>query len=396
MKHLNFKSLLLIIVLSTVYAGSSAQNREYPRGGQYLTNGLWDNWFISVGAGDQVYWGNSNGGVNEFFRRSTMTYNMSLGKWITPTVGFRVQGNVTQKAQSFICGVDMNMFSVHGDVMFNLPNLFAKYREARTYQPVVFLGTGYAQNRILDGSTGKQHALIVSVGLINKFRVSRSVDLNLELAGLIAPRSFDSFIRSSKSDAQNIRADISLQASIGVTYRFGAKGFERPISVVEVDLTPYNNKISGLQDDIAIANTKAAELNAKIADLELIRQELENRKPETKIVNDGSDIKMPPISAFYNLGSSTLGPKELVILEDVSKIIKQTPTIKYKITGLIDYSTGSAALNEKLCDARIQSAYKALIGFGVKAEQLVRMEGSPASPSKNPILNRGVVVAPIL
>lgn len=383
MKNLHIKIIFAALLMAVVTV--SAQNK-HP---QYLTNRFFDNWYISVGAGEQIYWGNpwrSEKGTNNFYDRASVTYNLSLGKWMTPNTGLRLQGNFTPEAKMFGKGVIMkNMFNIHADVLFNMTNVFGGYREQRVYQPILFVGGGYGQGNLTNEACRAQ-TFTLNAGLINKFRVSKHVDLNLELAAMMAPRSFDGF--RSAPGSNEIKIDAAIQASVGVTYRFGAKGFERYVKVPEVDLTPYYNKIEELDGALSAAISKASELRKKVA-------ELESRKPEVITGAVTESVVMPAISVYYNLGSSVLGPKELVILEDVSKIISQTPGVKYSLAGLIDYSVGSVQVNEKLCQERIDATYRALISFGIKPEQLVKMSGTPASPSKNPILNRGVVIAPI-
>lgn len=385
MKILNIKTSLVALFAVAMCANVSAQEK---RGAQYLTNGFWDNWFISAGAGAQTYWGNTwatKAGTTKFEDRMSMTYNLALGKWMTPSTGLRIQGVFSPEAVAYGKDVDMNILNIHADVLFNLANSFGGYRADRVYSPILFIGAGYGQNKI---DSEKQHSFTGNVGLLNAFRVSKHVDINLELGAMFVPRSFDGFIRSTAPGSEDFKMDASFQASVGITYRFGAKGFEKYVKVPEVDLTPYNNKIKELVGEVNSANAKAAELNKKVA-------ELQNVEPVVVVAVEEPKMVMPAISTFFNIGSSVVGPKDMVQLEEIANIIKQTPETMYKISGLIDFTSGSKALNENLCKARIEAVYNTLVKFGVNAKQLVKVDGSPASPSNNPILNRGAVVSPI-
>ena len=58
--------------------------------GPYVTNGFWDNWFVTAGGGAQIYFGESDG-HGSFGKRIAHALDISAGKWITPSVGVRAQ-----------------------------------------------------------------------------------------------------------------------------------------------------------------------------------------------------------------------------------------------------------------------------------------------------------------
>ena len=57
---------------------------------QVITNPFWSNWFFSVGGGAQVLFGN-NDHIGKFRDRIAPTLNVSVGKWVTPGFGLRMQ-----------------------------------------------------------------------------------------------------------------------------------------------------------------------------------------------------------------------------------------------------------------------------------------------------------------
>jgi hypothetical protein len=60
------------------------------KNGPYVTGAFWDNWFISAGGGVQVYFGNGDNSEN-LGKRLAPALDISVGKWITPSVGVRLQ-----------------------------------------------------------------------------------------------------------------------------------------------------------------------------------------------------------------------------------------------------------------------------------------------------------------
>ena len=83
--------LLSVILLSSVLVNAQETNAvEKTKRGPYLTNRFFDNWFVSAGYGVQVYMG-ENDSHDALGRRFGSALDITLGKWITPSVGIRAQ-----------------------------------------------------------------------------------------------------------------------------------------------------------------------------------------------------------------------------------------------------------------------------------------------------------------
>ena len=112
---------------------------------QYLTNGFWDNWFIGVGGGAQVYFGEHDGAI-DLGDRIAPAFDITLGKWITPLFGVRgqfagigVKGGMVQNRGHFIeeaydgcanCYTEkFNMFNLHGDFLWNISKALSEFFE---------------------------------------------------------------------------------------------------------------------------------------------------------------------------------------------------------------------------------------------------------------------------
>ena len=93
------KKILMLLAFAGVASVASAQQTmtvtEYEviqvqDKYQVITNPFWSNWFFSVGGGAQVLYGN-NDHIGKFRDRVAPTFNVSVGKWVTPGFGLRLQ-----------------------------------------------------------------------------------------------------------------------------------------------------------------------------------------------------------------------------------------------------------------------------------------------------------------
>ena len=136
---ISVKSLIVALVM---ISGSSAAFAQHHRPKEnpfksyensYLTNRFFDNWYIGVGAGGQVFEGQDNS-RGAFRKRITSAFEVYLGKWFTPAVGMRFKMYGTRphgfsySNSPYIYGMPdrnglyrekFNMWNLHGDFMVN-------------------------------------------------------------------------------------------------------------------------------------------------------------------------------------------------------------------------------------------------------------------------------------
>ena len=169
---------------------------------QVITNPFWSNWFFSIGGGAEATFGD-NDSAGSFGKRISPTLNISVGKWFTPGLGLRLQysglqarGFTYDKGADYVKGAELkdgyykqrfDYMNLHGDVMFNLNALFGGYNQHRVYEIIPYVGAGFTHNY----SKPHREALSVNAGIINKFRISNAVDINLELSAMAAEDKFD-------------------------------------------------------------------------------------------------------------------------------------------------------------------------------------------------------------
>ena len=356
-----FIAALSVINLSTLNAQTASKSENKFK---VETNRFFDNWFISAGGGAQVYFGD-NDNKADFGKRIAPALDIAVGKWFTPGLGLRLEysglqakGLGTMNA-AYTEGVannkglykqNWNMMHLHGDVLFNLTDIFCGYREGRVYSAIPYVGLGWMHSY----DRPKTNELAATVGFINRFRLSSALDLNLEMRGTLVNDRFDGEIGSNGKEGL-------AAVTLGLTYKFKQRGFQkatvRTVStgISESDMQQLRDRLNNMQRE-----------KQRLADeLEAAR----NKKAETIV---SKELAIAPRIILFPLGKSTLSKQERVNLGYFAKLIKEGPADKvYTIVGYADNKTGSAAVNERLSKERAEAVRDALVSeFGVKASQL--------------------------
>lgn len=352
-----------------------------------ITNSFWDNWFFSLGGGASVLMGDGDH-AGSFGKRISPTLNVAVGKWFTPGVGLRLQysglqakGFTDQKDADYVRVNQFNggyykqrfdYMNLHGDVLFNLNALFGGYNRQRVYEVIPFVGAGFIHNY----TKPRREALALNVGVLNRFRLSDALDINVEFSALGTEDKFDGEIGGSRS------FDSMLNLTAGITYRFPSRGFRRPvpqlISQAELAL---------LQDNLAVMAARNAELQNALAEA---KSQPVAEVTETEVVIP-SDIA--PRTVFFSIGSSEVSPREAMNLSYLAEQMKQFPQTTYTVNGYADAATGSAEFNKQLSLKRAQAVVDVLVHkYGIAADRLKADANGGVDRFGQPILNRVVLV----
>ena len=363
---MNMKKTFILLFVAILPLLASAQKEEVKvtvveeestapwRG--FVTNKFWDNWFISIGAGGQVYFGESDS-KDDFGRRITPAFDFSVGKWLMPTLGIRAQvggftlkgltadpANIYAKGPSRVDGYykqKWQQFNVHVDGLLNLSNWIGGYRTDRFYEAVPFAGFG-----MIHGCSSVDNTKF------NKMRLSNAFDFNIEIKGSLVPQAFDGDTGGSKGEG-------ILGVTAGFTYKFNQRNFrrEKPTEIISTGVSP---------EMLSAAEAKLAE---QIRRADRLQDELNQaRKAQPQVVKE---VKAAPLAIFFNINKANITAKEMINLKYYAEIIKNNPNQVYRVTGYADKATGTPAYNQKLSEKRAQNVADALVKkFGVKASQL--------------------------
>lgn len=148
-----------------------------------VTNSFFSNWFVSAGVAGSSFFGNdepkgtSGSPFNSF--RNNVGFSVATGKWFTPGIGLRLKFNglwgkglVGEQAieDSF------KYLALQTQILFNFSNLFKGYNPTRLYNLIPYAGYGLMRNISYNDNT-----VGVSFGLLNTFRLSDKVLLNIDL-----------------------------------------------------------------------------------------------------------------------------------------------------------------------------------------------------------------------
>lgn len=363
---MKYKFLTLSLLLAGACATTlSAQDTKV----NYYTPKWSDNIFISVGGGVSSV-------MNDGFNKVTPHFSISVGKYITPTWGVRVQG---AGAWQSLCLQDVNYREhnkkyVEGnfDAMLNLSSLICGANPNRFFEVYAFAGpqvTLSKINKVTDinvnvatgettwtkgDETGMKARVGATAGLGLKFNINNKWAIDLEARGGIAPSIFGNISDHRKGEGTG-------RLTVGATYIFGGKKF--------------------------------AKVEDRIVETEVIKEVI--REVPKEVVKEV--IKEVPSAAevaiFFKIGKAKISPEGMVNVQLMAKAIKANPNAKYKIAGFADKATGSASFNETLSEKRAQAVYDALVAEGVKESQLekVAMGGTDNMFGKN-YLNRVVIL----
>ena len=387
---INNKMKRLYIIALFVFAGGvasaqengnrDAQNRIVR--GPYETNRFFDNIFVGVAGGVNLYFG-ENDSEGKFGKRLAPALDIHVGKWFTPSIGARVgyaglqAKGWTTAGTIYAKGADGGLFQekfgvmyLHADAMWNFSNAVSGYKEDRTWNFVPYAGVGWARSY---GNDTHDNEIGFDIGLLNVVRLCKSLDLTLEARCLLVNQRFDGVTGGRIGEGM-------LSVTAGLAYKFNRRGFSRVSSVQPVDVTPYLNRIQRLEannDDLSLKNSALSDENEKL------------RNAPAKVVVE-QKVSASPVVLFFTLDS-----KELTNLEFyVKNAIKADKDKTFTLIGSADKATGSKELNQRLSEQRMEYVYNLLKNkYGVAPERLVKKaEGDTNNRFAEPELNRAVIV----
>ncbi|MDR2969065.1 MAG: OmpA family protein [Tannerellaceae bacterium] len=375
------KTKILLLALLSGFVFSVAAQEYKPQVGfsneagyktNFKKNKAGDNWFISIAGGGSVLLGDHNPNAN-FGDRINIAPSFSVGKWYSPTIGFRVQVN-GGPIKSFGTNEDPNFkltashFGAHADVLWDITNLWAPYNEKKVFRLIPWVGMGYAQRLESDG-VARTESPSLNGGILTAFRLSKRVDLNIEgQVGLL--NEFYNRVQYKHL------TDAVMQATIGLTFKLGKTDFE------VIEPTDY-----GLLND----------LNSQINSLRAANDELSKRpascpecpQPVTQVVNDNKIDNV----VYFRLNSSVIDKNQEINIFNTSEFMKQNST-PIKVIGYADKKTGSSPYNMQLSEKRARAVAKQLVEkYGISSNQIsIEWRGSDEQPYSENNWNRVVIM----
>lgn len=383
---------LAALALTMSVATATAQN-EPERGIEFpprvVTNSFWSNWFVGAGGGVNVYFGD-NDQHRSFSNRLAPNFNLYVGKWFTPGLGLRVGYSglswkgaregmgefATGKHHGQWYNQKGNFGHGHVDVMFNIIEMVSRHNPSRRYNIIPYAGAGLIHSWTYPG----HDELALNLGIINRFRVTDRLAINVELSTVGFKDNFD-------GEWSGSRADVLGSLTAGVSYRIGQNGFNRNVikftGVAQKDYDELNQRTNTLREEVAKLQAENDRLKATPAPA-----------PVKEVVKE-STATMAPVLVVFDLGKSTLTKQQRVNLKFAAESMKSIPGKVFTLEGYADNSTGTAEINERLSRERISAVMDCLVNeFGVKRDQLkAEVKGAVDNMFYNdPALSRAVII----
>jgi outer membrane protein OmpA-like peptidoglycan-associated protein len=354
-----------------------------PSWGKFITNGFWDNWFISAGVGGKASFGPDDS-QGDFSKRIAPSFDFAVGKWIVPVLGarlhangFRMNGFTTNPKNFYVEGTANAKgayqqkleqdIQLQFDLLVNLSNWIGGYRADRFFEFVPFAGSGFIH--------GDHNTLAVTGGLINKMRLTNALDLNLEVRGDLFDAKYSD--ESGKG--------ITLTSTLGLAYNFNQREFTRSnddqLREEIVALLSATDKLKDARNKLAQENsTLQEELRRAQAEKTALQKQLENQQ-----------AGLPTIQTqliFFTIGNAVVSKADRDRLKVWAEIIKATPDKRFIITGYADKATGSPQRNLFISKQRAENVYKILTKeFGANAEQFKVEYKGGVTPKDLPTLH---------
>lgn len=367
------KKLLIVLAMCGLTMGASAQETTTDPVQKYsvATNSFWSNWFIQVGADWNAYYSNEEHGQGlsrSPFKgfRAAPGFSVAVGKWFTPGLGLRTkfQGVWGRQVYDDVKHA-RHMWTLNENVLFNLSNMLYGYNPERVWNFVPFLGGGINRN-----CSDNNYAMNLSFGVLNTFRVSNKVGINLELGWNYAEEDFDG-ISAGKGSRIWEGKDNRLYAEVGLTFNLGKATWEK---------TPDVDAIKALsQSQIDALNAQLNDANAENARLKNLLAEKKDEAPAS--VKNYSNA---PMSVFFNINKAKVASrKDLVNVKGLADYAKEN-NVNLVVTGYADSATGSAAYNQKLSERRAETVANELVKMGVSRDQITT-EGKGGVKDLSPV-----------
>jgi outer membrane protein OmpA-like peptidoglycan-associated protein len=373
-------SLLLVLVFAaiTISAQESGFSTKEGRKATFARNGFWDNWFIGLGAGANFVQGDGNKDA-DFLNRITVAPTIQVGKWYNPYIGGRLKFQGGSLHNFFNDATDMvhnKYFAAEADVMWDVTNYLGRYNEKRVYSLIPYVGIGGAMGRDykLDGKThpgGKQNSVTLNGGIINKFRFSERVALDIDLSAMLLKEAFN--------HGGNKSYDALVGASASLVFKVGKKtDFSEALLMDQGLIDDLNGQINKLrQENDRLRNQPAKE----------VIKEVVKDCPKCPEANKGSFVSNV---VFFRLGSANIDKNQEVNIFNTAKYLQDNSGAKVKVVGYADKKTGTPSINEKLSEKRAKNVANELIKkYNIDSNRVtVEWKGDTVQPYAENAWNR--------
>lgn len=213
-----------------------------------VTNRFWDNWFVLGDIGEYAFFGDY-AGMGKFSGRLSPHFNIGAGKWFTPGIGVKFQfGGFRSKSYSavenwYTYGEPMTnsageqywkakhkWWDINVNAMFNLSRLFYGYEGIESdklfNQFILSAGIGAVHHWDTKGAQRNEWEGRLELQYSRFFNKEKSFSLDVKARGIFFQTNYDGIVLKPNGQRSHWW-DANLGVSIGVTYYFKKRGWER-------------------------------------------------------------------------------------------------------------------------------------------------------------------------
>ncbi|WP_315578340.1 OmpA family protein [Hoylesella oralis] len=354
------KKLLIVLAFAGVSMATMAQDADPVEKYSVATNSFWSNWFIQVGGNWNAWYSAEEHGMDlaksPFKKfRSNPGAAIAIGKWFTPGLGLRtkLQGiwgkSVTDDNNAGNCN---KYWVLNEHILFNVSNMLCGYNPSRVWNFIPFVGGGVGRTM-----THNLYAMDLSAGILNEFRVSRHVAINLELGWNRFENDIDGVLGTNGRRGWDSH-DNNFYGEVGLTFNLGKATW---------------NKVPDVDAIKALSQAQIDALNAQLNDANAENARLKELLANQKPVEQPAAVKefvTTPVSVFFNLNKTNIASqKDLVNVQALAKYAKQKNS-KVLVNGYADSATGKPAHNQWLSEERAKTVANELVKLGISRDNI--------------------------
>ena len=343
------KTKVLLLALLSGFVFSVAAQEYQPQVGfsneagyktNFKKNKARDNWFISIAGGASVLLGDQNGEA-DFKNRLNFAPQVSFGKWFNPYLGFRTQLN-----GGIIHGFEGDgaqfmqhnkYVAAHVDLLWDVTNFWAPYRESKVFRLIPWVGFGYAQRFKTTESYDRPRteSPTLNAGILTAFRLSKRVDLNVEIQGSLLNEPMDYALLN--------------------------------------DLNGQINSLRAANDELSKRPVSCPECQETV----------------TEVVNNYVDNVV-----YFRINSAKIDKNQQINIYNTAEFMKNN-NAPIKVVGYADKKTGTSDYNMGLSEKRARAVAKELIDkYGISSSQItIEWRGSDEQPYGENSWNRVVIMS---
>ena len=368
------KKVFLTLSLALLSLGAFAQSAE----------DFFPGWFLGAKGGISLTAGETHA-TNLLSPRAAL----NVGYQFTPVFGLRAEASAWEGKGALPNYAELYKFNfgqLNLDGLFDLCNLFGKYKYNRLLNPYLFAGIGLntrfnnAEAQAIKTDFPEKNWLwddpVLSFcgrfGLGTDIRLADGVALTLELADNVLTDHFNSKV----GDAWTLFGgvvdfDYQLTAMAGLKFSFGAAKRRAALAAAE----------AAAAEAAALAAAKAAADKAAAEKAALERAAAEKAAAEKAAAEKLAAEKAAAEAArakaraavenvYFTIDKYVINPSEVEKIEHIIAVMKQYPEAVVSLTGYADKFTGTAKRNLFLSEKRAEVVCQALLDAGISQDRI--------------------------